>query len=218
MKKLKFLFFVALIYRSSACPWSDYAGFEISATNALEDVRVLMSSEYTNRLISCRRALAPTNAMASASLLILAISDCAKSIHDEEFVGILDCQTRLSWFVDSPVLADTLWQKSCAITMLSTENLNSDKALVYLNCATNALHSWDAMGNCFDGGTLYAAVARYFNATELNPRQCFEFAAADSARKAGLLHLFEHYVSLLPAESRDFLEATTNECAVGRGR
>jgi hypothetical protein len=88
--------------------------------------------------------------------------------------------------------------------MLSTGNKNATAA-EYYNVATNTLQYWDAHTNCFSGGELYQSIARYFGASELNPRTCLIFAMAVSAKKAGMMQQFNYYCSLLPLETRTFL-------------
>ena len=185
--------------------WVDYAEFECDATNAIENIGILMSDSYTNKLYLCRCELAPTNEMSSAALLMLALSDDAKSTHIEDFVGNTNALAKVSWFLTCPSHERTLWQRACAITMLSTANKNPMTAVEYFNVATNALQQWDANGNCFSGGALYQAIAGYFGAAELNPRMCLVFAAATSAKEAGMEQQFNYFSSLLPPEAHDFL-------------
>ena len=146
-----------------------------------------------------------TNEMASSALLILAMSDDAKSNHVTEFTGNTNALCRVAWFLDCPAWQRTLWQKICAITMLSTANRDATVARGYFVVATKTLRQWDALGDCFSGGGLYRAIARYFGASELTPRQCLIFAAAISAEKAGMKQQFDYYSSLLPVETRAFL-------------
>ena len=204
MRKLSFLCMVAMHY-AFAAPWANYAEFEADAVKALANIDILMSADYTNRLVLCRSELNATNEMASAALLMLAISDDAKSNHVEEFVGNTNCQSRIGWFRDCPATERTLWQKACAVAMLSTGCRSPADALGLFHCATNTLYQWDASENCFSGGALYSSIARYFGASDLSPRGSLVFAAADSAKVAGLFQQFSNYANMLPAESREFL-------------
>ena len=209
MKKGPIMVVLALFANLAfANQWADYAEFEVDATNAIANISVLISDSYTNRLHLCRGELEPTNEMSSAALLLLALSDDAKSNHVEEFIGNTNCLCSVSWFLTSPVQERTLWQKICAITILSTGNKDPTVAAGYFNIAVSTLQQWDALGNCFQGGVLYQAIARYFGASELNPRMCLIFAAAVSAKKSGMAQQFNYYSSLLPLETRAFL---TNE-------
>ena len=188
-----------------AVQWVDYDAFESDATNAMANVGILVSDGYTNRLHLCRGELEATNEMASAALLMLAMSDDAKSNHVKEFIGNTNALCRVAWFLDCPAWQRTLWQKICAITMLSTANRDATVARGYFVVAIKTLQQWDALGDCFSGGGLYRAIARYFGASELTPRQCLIFAAAISAEKAGMKQQFDYYSSLLPVETRAFL-------------
>ncbi len=188
-----------------ALPWANYAEFENAATNALSNMDVLMSADFTNQLTQCVNELNPTNEMASSALLMLAISDDAKSNNLEEFVGNTNSLARVSWFMTSSATERTLWHKACAVTMLSTGNADPVKAVDYFNCSTNTLHQWDSMPNCFSGGQLYLSIARHYGAAELSPRMCLVFAAADSAKTAGMVQQFNYYADMLPAETREFL-------------
>ena len=188
-----------------ACQWADYAEFEADATNAIANISVLISDSYTNRLHLCRSELASTNEISSAALLLLAISDDAKSNHVEEFIGNTNCLCRAAWFTTCPVQERTLWQKICAITILSTGNEDPTVAAEYFNIAAITLQQWDSLGNCFSGGELYSAIAQYFGASELNPRTCLIYAIAVSAKKAGMTQQFNYYSSLLPLETQSFL-------------
>ena len=190
---------------SFASHWTDYAEFEIDATNAIANISVLISDSYANRLHRCRSELSPTNEMSSAALLLLAVSDDAKSIHIKEFIGNTNCLCRVAWFLTCPVQKRTLWQKICAITILSTGNKKPSVAAEYFNIAANTLQQWDALGNCFSGGELYSAIAQYFGAPELNVRSCLIFAMAVSAKKAGMAQQFDSCANQLPAVTRDFL-------------
>lgn len=190
---------------SFASHWTDYAEFEIDATNAIANISVLISDSYTNRLHLCKSELSPTNEMSSAALLLLALSDDAKSIHVKEFIGNTNCLRRVSWFLTCPVQKRTLWQKICAITILSTGNKEPSVAAEYFNIAANTLQQWDALGNCFSGGELYSAITQYFGAPELNVRSCLIFAMAVSAKKAGMAQQFDSCANQLPAVTRDFL-------------
>ncbi len=188
-----------------ALPWASYTEFETAATNALSNIDVLLSANFTNQLAQCINELNPTNELASSALLMLAISDDAKSNNLEEFVGNTNSQARVSWFMTSLATERTLWHKACAVTMLSTGNADPVKAVDYFNCATNTLHQWDSMPNCFSGGQLYLSIARHYGAAELSPRMCLVFAAADSAKTAGMVQQFNYYADMLPAETREFL-------------
>ena len=194
-----------LAHLSLADQWSSYEEFEADATNALANMEVLMSAEYTNRLSLCREELGPTNEMASAALLMLAISDDAKSIHMESFVGNTNALAKAAWLMNSTATGRTLWQKSCAIAMLATDNADSAAAVRYFCCATNALHQWDSTPNSFSGGDLSLSIARYFGAPELTPRSCLVFAAASSAKTAGMAQEFAAYANMLPIETQAFL-------------
>ena len=119
-------------------------------------------------------------------------------------VGNTNCLCRVAWFLTCHNQERTLWQKICAITMLSTGNKNATAA-EYFNVATNTLQYWDAHTNCFSGGELYQSIARYFGASELNSRICLVFAAAISAKKAGMTQQFSYYSGSLPLETRKFL-------------
>ncbi len=203
---MKFLLlFKMLAHFAFAVEWATYDAFEVDATNALANVEALMSDEYTNRLTICRNELNPTNEIASAALLMLAISDDAKSTHVDSLIGDTNSLKRVSWFLTSPATDRTMWQKSCAIAMLASANDNPMVAVVHFNCATNALHLWDSMANCFNGGVLYQRIAHNFGVPELDARLNLIFAAADSAKTAGMTSLFSYFVSLLPAETREFL-------------
>ena len=196
---------IMLAHFALAVEWATYDAFVVDATNAMANVAVLMSDEYTNRLIICRNELNPTNEIASAALLMLAISDDAKSTHVDSQVGDTNFLKRVSWFLTSPATDRTMWQKSCAIAMLASANDNPAAAVGYFNCATNALHIWDSMSSCFNGGELYRRIAQNFGVPELDARSNLIFAAADSAKTAGMTSLFNYFVSLLPAETREFL-------------
>lgn len=204
--KVLFLFLALTVDLAFAVQWDDYDAFEADATNAILNVGILMSDGYTNRLHLCRGELVATNEMASAALLMLAMSDDAKSNCVREFIGNTNALCRIAWFLDCPASPRILWQKICAITMLSTANRDASIAREHFAVATKTLQQWDAFGNCFSGGELYKAIARYFGASELTPRQSLIFAAAISAEKAGLKQQFESYTSLLPVETRSFLE------------
>ena len=205
--KVKILSFLCcmLVHYTFAIQWGSYADFETEATNALSNVEVLMSADYTNRLSCCRCELDPTNEMASAALLMLAISDDAKSNHIPELIGNTNWQRRITWFLNCPVTERTIWQRACALTMLSTSNTDQAKAVEYYNCATNTLQQWDSMSNCFTGGVFYLSIARYYNSSELSPRLCLVFSAADSAKKAGMIQQFNNFINMLPVETQEFL-------------
>lgn len=205
MKKSLWFFIVAIANLVLASQWAGYAEFESDATNAIANISVLTSDSYTNQLYLCRSELGATNEVSSAALLMLALSDDAKSNHIEGFVGNTNCLCRVAWFLTCPNQERTLWQKICAITMLSTGNKNATLAAEYFNVATNALQYWDTHTNCFSGGELYQSIARYFGASELSPRMCLVFAAAVSAKKAGMIQQFNYYSRLLPQETREFL-------------
>ena len=199
-------FIVAIANQVLASQWAGYAEFESDATNAIANISFLTSDSYTNQLHLCRSELDSTNEVSSAALLMLALSDDAKSNHVEGFVGNTNCLCRITWFLTCPNQERTLWQKICGITMLSTGNKNATVAAECFNVATNALQYWDTHENCFSGGELYQAIARYFCASELNPRMCLVFAAAVSAKKAGMMQQFSCYSSSLPLETREFLD------------
>ena len=205
MKKTLWLFIVMTATHLFAVQWASYAEFERDATNAIANINFLTSDSYTNQLHLCRSGVGSANEVSSAALLMLALSDDAKSNHVKEFVGNTNCLCRVGWFLTCPNMERTLWQKICAITMLSTDNKNATIAAEYFNVATNTLQYWDAHENCFSGGELYKAISRYFGASELTPRTCLIFAAAVSAKKAGKVQQFNHYSSLLPLETREFL-------------
>lgn len=205
MKRLLWFLIVAIADQVLASQWAGYTEFESDATNAIANISVLMSDSYTNQLHSCRSELDSTNEVSSAALLMLALSDDAKSNHIENFVGDTNCLCRVAWFLTCPNQERTLWQRICAITMLSTGNKNATVAAGYFNVATNALQYWDSHENCFSGGELYQAIAQYFGTSELSPRMCLVFAAAVSAKNAGMSQQFNHYSSLLPLETREFL-------------
>ena len=205
MKKSLWFLIVAIANQVLASQWAGYAEFESDATNAIENISVLMSDSYTNQLHLCRSELDSTNEVSSAALLMLALSDDAKSSHVEDFVGNTNCLCRASWFLTCPNQERTLWQKTCAITMLATCNKNATLATEYFNVATNALQYLDSHENCYSGGELYQAIAQYFGTSELSPRMCLVFAAAVSAKKAGMTQQFSYYFSLLPLETREFL-------------
>lgn len=205
MNRSLWFFIVAIANQVLASQWVSYAEFERDATNAIANINILMSDSYTNQLCLCRSELDPTNEVSSAALLMLALSDDAKSNHVEELAGNTNCLCRVTWFLTCPNQERTLWQKTCAITMLSTGNKNAVVAAEYFNVATNALQYLDAHTNCFSGGELYQSLARYFGASELNPRMCLVFASAISAKKAGMMQQFNYYSSLLPLETREFL-------------
>lgn len=200
-----FVIFATLAYGAFAGQWIDYAEFEKDATNALDHVDILMSDEYVARLISCKNELSSTNEIATAALLLLAISDDAKSNHMEDFIGSTSSLSRISSFVTNMVTERTLWQKSCAIVMLATGNDDPAVAQKYFICATNAVSQWDEMSNCFDGGDLYRCIARYYGAPEMDARSSVVFAAADSAKTAGYIESFKFYLNMLSQESREFL-------------
>ena len=204
-KQIVLVVFMLFANLSFANIWADYAEFVRDATNAIANISVLISDSYTNRLHLCRRELSPTNEMSSAALLLLAFSDDAKSTHDKELIGNTNCLQRVTWFLTCPVQKRTLWQKICAITILSTGNKDTSVAAEYFNIAANTLHHWDSLGNCFSGGELYSAIAQYFGASELDVRSCLIFAMAVSAKKAGMSQQFDRYASQLPAETQDFL-------------
>ncbi len=204
-KEIGIVTFVAFANLASANQWADYAEFEVDATNAIANISVLISDSYTNRLHLCRSELGPTNEISSAALLLLALSDDAKSNHVEDFIGNTNWLGSVAWFLTCPVQDRTLWQKICAITILSTGNKDPTVASEYFNIAVSTLQQWDALGNCFQGGVLYQAIAQYFGSSELNPRMCLIFAAAVSAKKSGMTQQFNHYSSLLPSETRAFL-------------
>lgn len=197
--------FAMTVWHVMASQWTNYAAFEADATNALAHVDILMSPNYTNRLELCRGELDCTNEIASAALLMLAISDDAKSVRVEEFLGNTNYLNRIAWFMNCPVTERTLWQKSCAIVLLSTGNTNVENAREFFNCATNCLRQWDSSVSNYSGGGLYQSIAGYFGAQELSPRQCLIFAAADSAKTAGLSQEFDYYSNMLPSTSREFL-------------
>lgn len=200
------LIIIALVTgQAVATQWSNYAEFEADATNAIANIDILMSDSYTNRLHLCRAELAPTNEISSAALLMMALVDDAKSNRVVEFIGSTNCLSRVTWFLDSPVQERTLWQKICAITILATGNKDSAVAAGHFNIAVNTLQQWDSLGNCFSGGELYSAIARYFGAPELSPRTCLIFAIAVLAKKAGMAYQFDSYSNLLPTETREFL-------------
>ena len=206
MKKEIVIVVLALFANLSfANQWTNYAEFEADATNAIANISVLISDSYTNRLHLCRSELDPTNEISSAALLLLALSDDAKSNHVEKFIGNTNCLCRVAWFLTRSVRERTLWQKICAITILSTGNKDSTAAAEYFNIAASTLQQWDSLGSCFSGGELYSAIAEYFGASELNPRTCLIFAMAVSAKKAGMTQQFNYYCSLLPLETRTFL-------------
>lgn len=205
MKKSLLLFIVAIANQVLASQWASYAEFANDATNAIANINLLMSDSYSNQLHLCRSELDSTNEMASAALLMLALSDDAKSNHVEEFVSDTNCLCRIAWFLTCPNQERTLWQKICALTMLSTGNKNATIAAEYFNVTTNMLQYLDTHENCFSGDELYQAIARYFSASELNPRMCLVFAAAVSAKNAGMMQQFNYYSSLLPLETRAFL-------------
>lgn len=204
--KVLFLCLALAVNRAFAVQWVDYDAFEVDATNAIANIGILMSDDYTNRLHLCRGESDATNEMASAALLMLAMSDDAKSNCVKEFIGNTNALCRVVWFLEAcPARPRILWQKICALTMLSTANGDAMVAREHFAVATNTLQQWDSFGNCFTGGELYRAIARYFGASELTPRQSLIFAAAISAEKAGLKQQFESYSSLLPVETRAFL-------------
>lgn len=205
MKRSFWFFIVAIANQVLASQWAGYAEFESDATNAIANISVLTSDSYTNQLHLCRNELDSTNEVSSSALLMLALSDDAKSNHIEDFVGNTNCLCRVAWFLTCPNQERTIWQKICAITMLSTGNKNATVAAEYFNVANNTLQYWDAHPNCFSGGELYRSIAQYFGASELNPRMCLVFAAAVSAKKAGMAQQFSYYSSLLPLETREFL-------------
>lgn len=205
MKRSLWFFIVAIANQVLASQWAGYSEFESAATNAIANISILMSDSYTNQLHLCRSELDATNELSSAALLMLALSDDAKSNHSKDFVGNTNCLCRVAWFLTCPNQERTLWQKICAITMLSTGNKNTAAAVEYFNATTNTLQYWDAHTNCFSGGELYQSIARYFGASELNPRMCLVFAAAVSAKKAGMTQQFSYYSSALPLETREFL-------------
>ena len=196
---------IMLAHCAFAVEWATYDAFEVDATNALANVEVLMSDEYTNRLTICRNELDQTNEIASAALLMSAISDDAKSTHCDLLIGDTNSLKRVSWFLATPATARTMWQKSCAIAMLASANDNPDVAVGYFNCATNALHMWDSMTNCFNGGGLYQRIAQTFGVSELDVRSSLIFAAADSAKTAGMTSAFYYFLGMLPMETREFL-------------
>lgn len=199
-------FFLAMaVGRAFAVQWTNYGAFATDATNALANVGILMSDGYTNRLHLCRSECGPTNEMSSAALLLLAMSDDARSNCGEGFIGSTNALGRVGWFLSCPVQSRTLWQKACAITMLSTANREPAIAREHFAAATQALQQWDARGDCFFGGALYVSIARYFGAAELTPRQCLIFSAAVSAKRAGMKREFDDYSSLQPIETREFL-------------
>ena len=125
------------------------------------------------------------------------------SLHS--LIGDTNSLKRVSWFLTSPATDRTMWQKSCAVALLTSANDDPDIAVGHFNCATNALHMWDSMTNCFNGGVLYQRIAQSFGVPELDVRSNLIFAAADSAKTAGMTLLFNYFVSLLPAETREFL-------------
>jgi len=204
MKKICFVF-VMIARFAIANQWANYAAFEVDATNALSNIGMLMSDEFTNRLSLCRAELDPTNEMSSAALLLLAISDDAKSNNIEEFVGDTNSLVRVLWFLNYSATERTLWQKSCAMAMLSSGNTDPSIAAEYFSCATNILHQWDSMTNCFSGGVIYQNIARYCGVSELDARASLVFAAADSAKIAGMASEFSQYASMLPPETQIFL-------------
>lgn len=205
MKRSLWFFIFAIAGQVLANQWAGYAEFESDATNAIANINILMSDSYTNQLHLCRNELDSTNEVSSAALLMLALSDDAKSNHIEAFAGNTNCLGRVTWFLTCPNQERILWQKTCAITMLSTGNKNATVAEEYFNAATNALQYLDAHDNCFSGGELYQSIARYFGASELNLRMCLVFAVAVSAKKAGMTQQFNYYSSLLPLETQAFL-------------
>lgn len=205
VKRSLWFFIVAIAHQILASQWADYAEFEDDAINAIANINILISDSYTNQLGLCRSELNPTNEVSSVALLMLALSDDAKSNHIEEFAGNTNCLCRVTWFLTHPNQERTLWQKTCAITMLSTGNKNTAVAAEYFIVATNALQYLDAHENCFSGGVLYQSIARYFGAPELSSRMCLAFAAAVSAKKAGMMQQFNYYSGLLPLETRVFL-------------
>ena len=206
MKKEIVIVVLALFANLSfANQWTNYAEFEADATNAIANISVLISDSYTNRLHLCRSELDPTNEISSAALLLLALSDDAKSNHVKEFVGNTNCQCRAAWFLTYSAQERTLWQKICAIAILSTSNKDSTVAVEYFNIASSTLHQWDSLGGCYTGGELYSAIAQYFGSSELNPRDSLIFAMAVSAKKAGMKQQSKYYCSLLPLETQAFL-------------
>jgi hypothetical protein len=205
MKRLLWLIIVAIANHVLSSQWDSYVEFESDATNALAKINILISDSYTNQLHLCRSELDSTNEVSSAALLMLSLSDDAKSNHIREYVGNTNCLCRVAWFLTCPNQERTIWQKICAITILSTSNKNTMMAAEYFNVATNVLQYWDNHPNCFLGGELYQSIARYFGASELNPRMCMIFATAVSAKKAGMTQQFTHYLSMLPLETREFL-------------
>lgn len=186
--------------------WTNYEAFEVDATNAMAHVDILMSSDFTNRLAACGRELPLTNEIASAALLTLAVCDDVKSDQVPDLIGDTNALTRVSSLLSIPTTQRNLWQKSCAIAMLATDNDNPIMARTYFNSATNALHQWDSTTNCYNGGALYQSFASHFGASELTPRQSLIFAAAQAAKTAGLLSQYTYYKNLLPAETRSFLD------------
>lgn len=209
MQKLLIFVTVVIAHPIWASQWAGFEEFERDATNAIANINILISDSYTNRLHLCRDELGPSNEVSSAALLMLALSDDAKSNRVEEFVGNTNSLLKAAWFLQCPNQERVLWQKICAITMLSTGNNDPVAAVEYFNVSTNALQYWDSHKKCFSGGELYTAIARFFGASELNPRVCLIFATAVSAKNAGMTQQAEHYSSLLPLETREFL---TKEC------
>ena len=206
--EMKRLAIVALLLacQANGLEWTSYAAFETDVTNAMAHVDILMSSDFTNRLSACGRELPLTNEMASAALLTLAVSDDARSNRLPELVGETNALTRVSPLLSLPVTQRNLWQKSCAIALLATENEDPLRARSYFNSATNAIHQWDATVNCYNGGALYQSIATHFGVSELTPRQSLVFAAAHAAKMAGLLTEYTYYKNLLPSETRSFLD------------
>jgi sulfur relay (sulfurtransferase) DsrC/TusE family protein len=205
MKKYLLILVVVIVNHVLADQWDSYAEFEVDATNAIANISFLMSDRYTNQLYLCRNEVDPTNEVSSAALLMLALSDDVKSNNVEELVGDTNSLSRVAWFLTCPNHKRTQWQKICAITMLSTSNKDVNVAEEYFNVATNALKYWDTHENCFSGGELYKSIARYFGSSELNPRMCLIFAATVSAKKAGMVPQYRHYLNLLPEETRNFV-------------
>lgn len=205
MQKIVIVVMVVMAHPIWASQWAGFEEFERDATNAIVNISILISDSYTNRLHLCRDELGPSNEVSSAALLMLALSDDAKSNRVKEFVGNTNSLLRAAGFLQCPNQERVLWQKVCAIAMLSTGNNDPVAAVEYFNVSTNALQYWDSHMNCFSGGALYKAVAKYFGASELNPRMCLIFATAVSAKNAGMTQQVEHYSSLLPLETREFL-------------
>lgn len=205
MKKLFVVLLISVFHIPALC-WDTYEMFVIDATNALEHGDFLVSDSYTNQLWQCQMQLHLTNEIGSASLLLLAISEQSKTDTVEGMVGNRDFVNRLLWFKTSVADDRTLWQKVCALTLLSTENRDSTMAHDYFSIATNVFSQWNASTNCFNGGILYEAIARHYGAPELSARQSLIFTAADAAKKAGLLPEFMFYRNMLPPETRNFLE------------